>query len=124
MLADLKFGFRQLAKSPGFTAVAILSLALGIGANTAVFSVMNAVLLQMLPVKNREQLVLFNWLADESVEPHLSGLRTREAGSNKYSYTAFSLAAFAAFRAKASTLSEIFAFAPYGALNVVAGDSA
>ena len=59
MLTDLKFAFRKLAKSPGFAAVAILSLALGIGANTAVFSVVNAVLLQILPVKSPAQLVVF-----------------------------------------------------------------
>jgi predicted permease len=125
MATDFKFAFRQLAKSPGFAAVAILSLALGIGANTAVFSVVNAVLLQMLPVKSPDELVVFDWLAEENVEPlHLSGWQTREPGSNKYSSTSFSVSAFEAFRANAPTLSEVFAFAPMGSLNVTAEGSA
>jgi predicted permease len=54
---DLKFAFRQLLKNPGFTAVAVLTLALGIGANTAIFTVVNALLLRSLPVSRPEELI-------------------------------------------------------------------
>src|SRR5260370_18818605 len=55
---DLKFSIRALRRSPGFVAVAVMTLALGIGANTALFSLLDQILLRLLPVKNPHQLVL------------------------------------------------------------------
>ncbi len=54
---DLRYGFRQLRRSPGFATTAILSLALGIGANTAIFELLNALRLRSLPVRDPQQLV-------------------------------------------------------------------
>src|SRR6185369_11103091 len=63
LLRDLNYGFRMLRRSPGVTLVAVLSLALGIGANTALFTVVDAVLLETLPVDSPEQLIVFEWQA-------------------------------------------------------------
>jgi ABC-type antimicrobial peptide transport system permease subunit len=75
ILSDLRFGLRLLAKTPAFTVVAILSLALGIGANTTVFSLMDAVMLRSLPVQNPEQIVEVATVVnggDPRIEPALT----------------------------------------------------
>ena len=67
---DLKFAVRQLLKNPGFTAVAVLTLALGIGATTAIFSLINAVLLRQLPFPDSDRLTVV-W-ASNPLKPGLA----------------------------------------------------
>src|SRR5438034_9347576 len=73
---DLKFAFRQLLKNPGFTGVAVLTLALGIGTNIAIFSFVEAVLLKSLPVKQPEQLMTVGTIVPSQPGPLTHPSRT------------------------------------------------
>ncbi len=100
-LSDLRYGFRQLRKAPGFAVVCVLTLALGIGANTAVFSVMNAVLLKSLPVADPERVVYLN----TSGAPH--------RGNNTGDWTtSFSYPVYDTLRQQHSALADVIAYVP------------
>jgi predicted permease len=96
LVQDIRYGLRTLRRSPGFTLVAVLSLALGIGTNTAIFSLLDAVLLRSLPVNRPEQLFVM---------------------SGGYSYPAYQT-----LRQRNQFLSELFASNGVGASNVTIGD--
>ena len=79
---DVLYGVRVLRKSPVFTCVAMASLAIGIGANTALFSMVDTVLLRTLPVRHPEELVVFGWGAKES-PPDVSSSYSNSSGGGR-----------------------------------------
>lgn len=98
---DLRFGVRMLAKNPGFTAIAVLTLALGIGANAAIFSILDPLLLRVLPVGNPSELVQVNAAGT------LGSLELSEVQS------------FYRYRDKNSVFSGVLAFSPVGDCEVI-----
>jgi macrolide transport system ATP-binding/permease protein len=119
-LQDLRYALRMIARQPLFAAMAVLSLALGIGANTAIYSFMDAILLRALPVRDPDSLVVLNWRSKDrpAVVHSLNGSNFRDP---KTGYTSgnFPFPAYEHLRANSPLFSSIFAFKEAGRLNLL-----
>jgi predicted permease len=117
LFQDLRYALRKMRKSRGFTSIAVITLALGIGANTAVFSVMNAVLLRSLPVRDPQHLYYVQIGRDQNEPPSATNTGNGD--------TSFSEPVFEALRERADVFADLIAYAPLSIAKVAVryGDS-
>jgi predicted permease len=110
---DLRFGARMLLRQSGVTLIAALSLALGIGANTSVFSLLDAVVLKTLPVREPQELALFNWLSGpKRMARNVLGDIETDPATGLTTSSSFSYLTFERLRDHNQSLVDVFAFTP------------
>ncbi len=126
MLKDLRHGVRMLLQAKGWTAVVVLSLALGIGANAAIFSGLNGLLLTKIPAKDPDSLVRLRWVGRNDMQTSSSdyGSVNRAAYGDQNVRTTFSYALYKQFVGDNRTMTDLAAFAPFSRVNLVADGQA
>ena len=123
LLQDVRYGARVLRRSPTFTLVAVLSLAVGIGASAAVFTLADAVLFRELPVRDPRALAMLTWVGGRRV-PFESLNGSGGQTETETSSTSFSLATFRALQARAGSHAEVLGFADMYRVNLAEGGRA
>ncbi len=122
--SDLRYAFRVLRKSPAFTAIAVLSLALGIGANTTMFTLAKELLFERLSVPNPQQLRLFSWQGVKHVAVHHVWGDWNSTGNGDVTSTSFSYPIYLQLRQQNKVLEDLFAFKDIGRVNATIDGSA
>jgi predicted permease len=122
LVADCRYAYRQLRHSPAFAVVAIASLALGIGANSAIFSLMEAALWKPLSVPEPERLQLFSWVSGPRVLMNSSSGNWYRTTTDGRASTSFSYPLFELFKRQQAVFESVFAYQPLGRVTVAIGD--
>lgn len=127
LINDIKYAFRQLRKSPGFTAVAVISLALGIGAGTSIFSLFDSLMLCSLPVKDARDLRILTWAAPPLRNANFWYGRPTDTSGGGITANVFTYPVYNRFREQVAGQVEIFGFVEFtniSPMTVLAGGQA
>jgi predicted permease len=109
-LADVRYGFRGLRNNPGFTAVAVLSLALGIGANIAIFTLAQEVLLEKLNVRHPDELRMLNWVGGKGNVVHSTWGTYNDLPNDEHTSSSFAYPVYQQLRSSNTVLGDLFGF--------------